>query len=43
MTWPHLWLAASFGGLMALRLRRAYMILAVAVFLVTGLMVGGLI
>lgn len=29
--WPHLWLAASFGGLMALRLRGAYLALAAGV------------
>jgi PTS system mannose-specific IIC component len=33
VTWAHLWVAASLGGLMALRLKRAYVILATGVIL----------
>ncbi|OIQ51596.1 hypothetical protein BerOc1_00050 [Pseudodesulfovibrio hydrargyri] len=33
VTWAHLWVAASVGGLMALRLKRAYAILAAGVIL----------
>lgn len=43
ITWPHLWLAASFGGLMALRLKKAYMVLAVGVVLATGAVGAGLL
>ncbi len=43
ITWPHLWLAASFGGLMALRLKKAYMVLAVAAILATGAVAAGLL
>ena len=31
--WAHLWVAATLGGLMALRLKRAYVVLATGVFL----------
>ena len=43
ITWPHLWLAASFGGLMALRLKKAYMVLAVGAILATGVVAAGLL
>jgi PTS system mannose-specific IIC component len=33
VTWAHLWVAASLGGLMALRLKRAYVILATGIVL----------
>jgi PTS system mannose-specific IIC component len=33
VTWAHLWVAASLGGLMALRLKRAYIILGAGIFL----------
>lgn len=33
VTWPHLWVAATLGGLMALRLRRAYVILSGGIIL----------
>ncbi|WP_269077529.1 MULTISPECIES: PTS sugar transporter subunit IIC [Pseudodesulfovibrio] len=33
VTWPHLWVAATLGGLMALRLKRAYAVLAAGIFL----------
>ncbi|MGE4505613.1 MAG: PTS sugar transporter subunit IIC [Desulfovibrionaceae bacterium] len=39
VTWPHLWLGASLGGLLALRLRRAYVVCAVCatvVFFLAG-------
>ncbi len=29
--WPHLWIAATLGGVMALRVKRAYAILAVGI------------
>ncbi|CCH47781.1 PTS sugar transporter subunit IIC [Pseudodesulfovibrio piezophilus] len=35
ITWPHLWIAASMGGLMALRLKRAYAVLTTGVILIT--------
>ncbi|EGB13751.1 hypothetical protein DND132_0535 [Pseudodesulfovibrio mercurii] len=34
VTWAHLWVAASLGGLMALRLKRAYVILATGIVIV---------
>ena len=40
--WPHLWLAASFGGLMALRLRGAYLVLAASAAGITVIMLAGL-
>lgn len=33
VTWPYLWVAATLGGLMALRLRRAYAVLAAGIIL----------
>ena len=33
ITWAHLWMAATLGGIMALRLKRAYVILAMGIFL----------
>ena len=43
ITWPHLWLAASFGGLMALRLKKAYMVLAIGAVLATAAVAAGLL
>ena len=34
ITWAHLWVAATMGGLMALRLKRAYGVLATCITLV---------
>lgn len=31
--WPHLWIAASIGGVVALRLKRAYAVLAAGIIL----------
>lgn len=39
VTWAHLWVAASLGGLMALRLKRAYVILATGIILVALLLI----
>lgn len=33
VTWTHLWMAATLGGIMALRLKRAYVILATGIIL----------
>ncbi|WP_345782780.1 PTS sugar transporter subunit IIC [Pseudodesulfovibrio pelocollis] len=33
VTWPYLWVAATLGGLMALRVRRAYALLAAGIIL----------
>jgi len=33
VTWPHLWIAATLGGLMALRLKRAYGVLLAGIIL----------
>jgi PTS system mannose-specific IIC component len=33
VTWPHLWVAATLGGLMALRLKRAYGVLLAGIIL----------
>ncbi|MEF2231913.1 MAG: PTS sugar transporter subunit IIC [Pseudodesulfovibrio sp.] len=35
VTWPYLWIAATLGGLMALRVKRAYVILGVGIALFT--------
>lgn len=31
ITWPHLWITATLGGVMALRLRRAYVVLSIGI------------
>mgnify|MGYP004336942099 CR=1 FL=1 len=41
ISWPHLWIAASIGGLMALRLKQANIVLTtgitiIAVFVISG-------
>lgn len=41
ITWAHLWVAATMGGLMALRLKRAYAVLAAGVILIALLKVSG--
>jgi PTS system mannose-specific IIC component len=33
VTWVHLWMAATLGGVMALRLKRAYVLLATGISL----------
>lgn len=41
ISWAHLWIAATMGGLMALRLKRAYAILAAGVTLIALFMLLG--
>lgn len=43
VTWPHLWLGASLGGLLALRLRRAYAVFASGLGLVTILAIAAIL
>lgn len=41
ISWPHLWIAASIGGLMALRLKRANIILASGITIIAVLVISG--
>jgi len=41
ISWAHLWVAATMGGLMALRLRRAYAVLGAGVILIALLRFSG--
>ena len=41
VTWPYLWIAATLGGLMALRVKRAYVILTAGIVLFILFMLWG--